>query len=526
MKPEELHTIRGGHRLHGKSLSLVMTAFVMVLAMVAASGERLAAQEPAGAGEAAAEGPEGPAAEGPEETAAEAGSEDALEATAAEAGSEDALEAGAAEEDVTAPGDGAAPPAEEGKGLGGLFQLFSRGSRGSEDGEEPVEVESDESLRQVVNLRERASRNMRLGRLPDAIRAVNELIGIKPYDPDVHLALGLCYRKLGKHKDALKKYQDVLDLGGPKNLISLLTAEAHAASGQDRAVVLQHLKEAAQGGRNVINDVGLLSILNDYQDDSEFIRQALQLEKFELAQTARKFDPFTNPFPTIMDLKEPEPGDEGTAVSERPGPQEQERMLKDTKRAYARVQFYIKLEDEAKAMKAYNELRAMFEKKDLITVPKIANDFRFLMNRMPEIEVQIEGIRLKYYYNLAKNKLKDMRESFLDGEFKRVEEDHVEVSKICQEMTQANESYKPVADRILETAGQWLSRAQVRQEFEARKPAVQGIVIADDGKMAVLNNRIVKQGEALEDFRVVKVESNRVTFRYKGEEIPLVFRRY
>jgi hypothetical protein len=44
--------------------------------------------------------------------------------------------------------------------------------------------------------------------------------------------------------------------------------------------------------------------------------------------------------------------------------------------------------------------------------------------------------------------------------------------------------------------------------------------------LALLNDRIIKQGESVDDFRVVKVESNRVTFRYKGEEIPLVFRRY
>ena len=68
-------------------------------------------------------------------------------------------------------------------------------------------------------------------------------------------------------------------------------------------------------------------------------------------------------------------------------------MLQAAKRAYARVQFYIKLEDEAKAMKAYNELRDLFDKKDFITVPKIANDFRFLMNRMGE---------LKYGFGLGK----------------------------------------------------------------------------------------------------------------------------
>ena len=34
------------------------------------------------------------------------------------------------------------------------------------------------------------------------------------------------------------------------------------------------------------------------------------------------------------------------------------------------------------------------------------------------------------------------------------------------------------------------------------------------------------QGDHVGEFKVQKVENNRITFRYKGEEIPLVFRRY
>jgi hypothetical protein len=190
------------------------------------------------------------------------------------------------------------------------------------------------------------------------------------------------------------------------------------------------------------------------------------------------------------------------------------------------VLFYVKLEDEAKAMKAYNKVREILAQKELVTVPKIANDLRFLANQMEEVEVQIEGIRLKFYYNQAQVKLKNMKDNFIDGEYKRVEGIHAEIVELTSEMSRTNEQYKPVAERILESSSQWLTRAKVRQEFESRKPKIQGIVIAADGKMAVVNDKLVKQGEAVEDFRVLKVESNKVTFRYKGEEIPLVFRRY
>jgi hypothetical protein len=207
-------------------------------------------------------------------------------------------------------------------------------------------------------------------------------------------------------------------------------------------------------------------------------------------------------------------------------PEEQEKLLHDAKKTYERVQFYIKLEDETKAMKAYASLREIMKKKDLLTIPKIVNDFRVLVARLEDVEVQIEGIRLKYYYNQAQVKLNQIKEIFADGEYQKIEPIHNEISKLTKEMGQTNARYKPVADQILAVSTRWLTRSQIRQEFQNRKPTIQGIIISEDSKMALLNDRIIKQGESVDDFRVVRVESNKVTFRYKGEEIPLVFRRY
>jgi predicted nucleic acid-binding Zn-ribbon protein len=148
------------------------------------------------------------------------------------------------------------------------------------------------------------------------------------------------------------------------------------------------------------------------------------------------------------------------------------------------------------------------------------------MAQLEGLEIEIEGIRLKYYYNQAQVKLKQMKELFADGEYLGVETVHVEIVKLTQEMQQVNKNYKTVADQILAASTRWNARAQVRREFDQRKPNIQGIVIAADGKLALLNNRLVRQGETMDDFRVVRVESNKVTFRYKGEDIPLLFRRY
>ena len=381
---------------------------------------------------------------------------------------------------------------------------------------------NDETLKKVNELIRLANTSIEKGRVAEAIRNVNELITLKPYDADFHLALGLCYRSEKKYKDALKKYQDVLDLGGPKALVAVLKAESYAAEG-NKEKAFEFLKEAAVGGRNIVNDVSNLPLLVPYQGDTEFIKLALALEKFEVA-AGRTHDPFTNPFPR-PDAAEPGEGQEAPGVVTLT-PEEQEKLLHDAKKTYERVLFYIKLEDEGKAMKAYAQLREFTKKRDLLTIPKIVNEFRVLLGRLEEVEVQIEGIRLKYYYNQAQTKLALVKEAFTDGEYTRVETIHGEIIGLTKEMEQTNARYKPVADQILAVSTRWLERAQIRMEFQNRKPNIQGIIISEAAKMAVLNDRVIKQGEAVEDFRVVKVESNKVTFRYKGEEIPLVFRRY
>lgn len=431
-----------------------------------------------------------------------------------------------------AAGSSQAEPARPKEGLRGVLKILTGGSRVVQPGGQVVRLEEQGTSREVVDeSQKRVNELMRLAtaaieknRVEEAVKQINELIAVKPYDAGYHFALGLCYRRLGRFKDALKKYQDVLDLGGPKGLVALLRAEAYARDG-DGERALQYLKEAGAGGRNIIQDVGLLPALAAYRQDTEFVRLALQLEKFTLSRS-RGYDPFTNPFPKSD--RRGKPGAETTVspLDTQLSAEDQEKLLLEARKTYERVKFYIKLEDESKAMKAYASLRELVAKKDLIVIPKIANDFRILMAQLEGLEVEIEGIRLKYYYAQGQEKLRQMRELFADGEFRRLEAVHAEVVRMVQEMQQVNKNYKAVADQILDASNRWNTRAQVRKEFEARKPAIQGIVIAPEGKLALLNNRLVKQGERFDEMRVIAVESNKVTFRFKGEDIPVLFRRY
>jgi hypothetical protein len=445
--------------------------------------------------------------------------------TSAEGGN--AEEAGSGEVGAAAPGAAQSAPqgADAGKplirkGLDLLGQIV-QGRR--DEAVEAAEGPLDDSQLKTRSQKQEAVRDFERGRVAESIRTVNELIVLKPYEAAFHFALGLCYRHEKQYKEALKKYQDVLDLGGPKALISLLKAEVFAVEGK-KEKVFEMLKEAAIGGRNIITDVHNIPLLQVFQTDTEFIKLALQLERFEVKR-GRRFDPFTNPFPA-PDKSGKKGAAQDKVAKEDLSPAAQEKLLRDAKNLYERIQLYIKLQDEQKSMEVYGELRAMEDRQQLITIPKIAGEFQLIISRLGEIEHLITGLRLKYYYNQAKAKLQSAKEHFERGEYSSVEKVHGELEQLAREMVSANQRYKRIADQITQASEAWLRRAKIRLAFEAQKPEVQGVVIAGDVRMAILNNRVVHQGESVADFRVVKVESNKVTFRFKGEEIPLVFRRY
>ncbi len=418
--------------------------------------------------------------------------------------------------DSEAPGD---------RGLVTRFIKFIRGSSGDEESDD--DANAADIQRRINQLAQIAIRNYARGRLSEAKKNLNDLITLRPYESSYHFALALCFRKEGRFADSSKKYKDVSDLGGPKPLVAILMAESVSMTG-NKERTFEELKAAAVGGRNIIHDVQVLTQLEKFKTDTEFIKLALALEQYTLMSTN---DPMTNPFPTrgIFGERGPEIGI-GVPEADGPGgpltPDQQKELYLDARKAYDKILWYIKLEDDKRAMQNYNNLRDFFTKVDSITIPRIRNDFQRLQSRMDQLEAQIEGIRLKYYYDTALGHLQTMKQAFHDTEYGQVKRIFGRVKKLAQDMEETNDQYKPVADQILRAGNVWIERTRVRQEFESSKPNIQGVIISPDTKQALINGRIFNQGEHFGEFKVQKVENNRITFRYKGEEIPLVFRRY
>ena len=107
---------------------------------------------------------------------------------------------------------------------------------------------------------------------------------------------------------------------------------------------------------------------------------------------------------------------------------------------------------------------------------------------------------------------------------------HKEVQKIAQDMAKASTAFGPAAKRIMEVADHWGRRAQIRSAFAKKDLHILGIVTSLEGgkeaNFVILDNKLLSEGDDFEDFTVEKIERNRVTFRYQGERVGLVFRRY
>jgi len=432
-----------------------------------------------------------------------------------------------------APGTGSSAENSAENRAGNPAEPGKAAEAGSEDpAAEPVEDAGPlAQAEDLIGARERelrrsAQRSFDRERYDEARRSLQEMIGLKPFDAGYHLTLGLLSWKSQDAGEALRKYRDVLELAGDdvdlRQVTLLLEAQVHATR-SDRQKAFDALRRAAEAGLNVIEQIGYLRELTAYRNDTEFIQLALSLERFPIRslQARDPFQPSAYFIPSEVTSAEPLKGT-GTLTG-----QEQQALVEQARGALSRLLFHLRFGDEDKAMEEFLALRKVLDEREKVTVPALERELQELSRQLPDIETRIREVRLKYYYSKAREKLEAMKLSFAEEDYERVEQIGAELEKTAGEMHKAHDSFQEVAARVRQAGEYWLERARVRQEFGKRPIQIQGVVVSEDGNFVILNSRIVHAGEEFDDVvSVENVDSNRVTFRYKGESIDRVFRRY
>ncbi|MFQ5653569.1 MAG: hypothetical protein ACE5GW_02415 [Planctomycetota bacterium] len=376
--------------------------------------------------------------------------------------------------------------------------------------------------KRIKELRRLAQLSVRRKRWQHAASQAKELVAVRPFDTDYQLTLGLLFRKLNNLEEARRKYSDFLDFGGSPAVGYLMLAESYAVVG-DKDEALKYLEHAAAEGMNVMKAVEQFPTLEPYRSDTSFIKLALKLEHYELKKLDRP-DPFTNPFRKIQER--PEDLVRRKSKSSSWSHQKQDDVLNTARRWLARIEHALRRQDEEKAMEAYSNLLDLEQYADKFTVPRLASEFRAIMDRKSEIEAGIEEIRLSYYYGQAQQKIESMERAFINHDFPLVERIHGEVEGIAQSMVEINSDFEEVSNAVLKVGGAWVLRARVWREFIGKRMRIQGIVTSDDEAYAIVNNSMLRAGNRYQGMRVLKIEPNQVWFDYQGERIPLIFRRY
>ncbi|MEM7263414.1 MAG: hypothetical protein AAF488_15600, partial [Planctomycetota bacterium] len=149
-----------------------------------------------------------------------------------------------------------------------------------------------------------------------------------------------------------------------------------------------------------------------------------------------------------------------------------------------------------------------------------------LINRKEEIERGIEEIRLKYFYGKARGVIAKMENHFKSEEYPSVERLYSELESVSRNILDINSEFKQVSERVLLVGKRWVERAQIRREFNAKPLSVQGIILHQGPAVAIVNDKVIEEGKYFQDMRVVKIEPNQILFDYRGERVPLIFRRY
>ena len=382
-----------------------------------------------------------------------------------------------------------------------------------------------EEAQRINQLRRSANRNIESSRWRLAIKDVKELIVMRPFESDYQLTLGLLFHKAGNLQEARRKYQDYMDLGGEKAVGHLMIAETFAAArGKvNKEQLFFHLRKSAENGMNLMKGVEAFDSLRHYRGDTEFIKLALQLERYQIDfDEGAVADPMTSRFRREVLEDEVDPN---ALTNIWPEPKQRQHVL-DAQNQLSKIEWALGMQDENKAMAAYETLVSLCEQIHRISDPALKSGMRKIIAEREEIESRIEEIRLKFLYGRAQGLIDDMRNAFRNEDYPKVKALLSEVKRQADSMLTINEEFQEVSTKIMEVANEWVRKAEIRREFSAKVLTIQGIVYENDVRYAIVNDHTLAVGEQFEDMRVVKIEPNRVLFRYKGENVPLIFRRY
>ncbi len=352
---------------------------------------------------------------------------------------------------------------------------------------------------------------------------------------DYRLNLALSLYELGKLKESAEIYDRVL-AAEPDNIQALIaTARIFcktASAERDppkKAQLLDNAKEqlrrAARNGANGLRAVKSFPEFGDFKNDV-----VLQLEIIAEPQSFRfegpsGRDPFYNPLPTRYDKESglgagAGGGDERTRLS---GP-EQESLVKRFEQLFAEIEPLVEKSDFEGLGRKWAEIDEIIRQETKISSIDLLPKFKDLMKRHREKLPVVRSLLLRSYYTEGERIIEGMKTEYDRQDHQKVAELWNRLEMHAKKMVTTDERFAQPASDLLGKGKPIYDRAMTLKEIEQIKIAVTAIVYTGGASQAIVNNRILAEGDIVYDsggnpipeLRVVQIKRRRVRFEYKG----------
>jgi hypothetical protein len=455
---------------------------------------------------------------------------------------------GVAQAQIPGPGVGGAvpspvppaPPVPGGAPEGGPAPA-APGAPGAEGAEpaapKPIETLSGiDELGEARILQDRAERSLKNRDWGRAVKDFEKLVQLRPEVLEFRLNFALSLYELGKDNEARDIYEKVLS-GEPDN-IQALNAVARLfckQAGRERDAAKkteleeqarEQLKRAARNGLNALRAIKIYPefgiFKTDVQLQLDLIREPQQF-RFEAPPGGK--DPFYNPLPTVTSP--------GGKAGEREGVErsgltaaEQKQLVERLENLFNELEPLVAKNDFQGLGKKWGEIDEIRRSEAKITSIDLLPKFKELMKRHREKLPVVKSLLLQAYFSDGEQIVDQMRSAYDAPDLARVFELWARLEAHAKKMKETDQQFAQPADDLIAQGKPILEKAQKLKEIEQIKLAVTAVVTGGGISQAIVNNRIVSEGDQVFDaqgtpiaeLRVVQIKRRKVKFVYKGLE--------
>jgi tetratricopeptide (TPR) repeat protein len=360
------------------------------------------------------------------------------------------------------------------------------------------------------------------------------LAAAQPEILDYRLNYALCLYETGRLNDARDIYDRILS-SEPDNVEALVqsarilskTAGSPevAKNATRKAEVLDTardmLKKAAREGLASLRALKLYPEFADFNNDV-----ILKLELIRAPQTGPienvPRDPFHNPLPTKLE-QTPITASEGGDRSGLTG-QEQEQLVKKLEALFAEIDPLVERNDFEGLGRKWGEIDEILAQEKQITSIDLSPKFKELMKKHREKMPVIRSFLLRYYYTEGERMVDAMKQATDQQDHQRAIELWQRLEGHAKKMVQTDDKFAQPAADLLEKGRPLYEVALKLKEIEQIKLNVNAIVMGGGVAQAIVNNRILaegdpvfdSQGNPIPELRVEQIKRRRVRFNYKG----------